>query len=158
MTGADPDQPSDGRFVGGEHRLGVRVYHEDTDLTGAAYHASYIRWMERARSDMLRLAGIDQRAALDADTDAGSYAVASLAIRYRAPAHLGDALVVASRVAAVAAASITVHQRVSRGLVKLADAEVVAAWLGRSGRPRRQPAAWRARFTDLVQQGSDSLP
>ncbi|HEX8556087.1 MAG TPA: thioesterase family protein, partial [Sphingomonas sp.] len=58
----DPDQPTAGRFDGSEHLFPVRVYFEDTDLSGVVYHANYLRWMERARSAMLRLAGIDQRA------------------------------------------------------------------------------------------------
>ena len=90
------DQPYAGRFVDGAHRFALRVYFEDTDLTGIVYHANYLRFMERARSDMLRAAGIDQRAAHEAGE--GAYAVAALAIRYRRPAKLDDALVVVSRV------------------------------------------------------------
>ena len=60
------DLPVEGRFDGIEHRLPVRVYFEDTDLSGVVYHANYLRYMERGRSDMLRLAGIDQRAAQEA--------------------------------------------------------------------------------------------
>jgi tol-pal system-associated acyl-CoA thioesterase len=90
------DQPPGGRFDGALHRLPIRVYFEDTDLSGVVYHANYLRYMERARSDMLRLAGVDQRAAHEAGE--GAYAVASLAIRYRAPAKLDDALVVVTRV------------------------------------------------------------
>jgi hypothetical protein len=64
----DPDQPTAGRFDGSEHLFPVRVYFEDTDLSGVVYHANYLRWMERARSAMLRLAGIDQRAFHQAGT------------------------------------------------------------------------------------------
>jgi len=60
------DQPTAGRFEGREHLFPVRVYFEDTDLSGVVYHANYLRFMERARSAMLRLAGIDQRAVFDA--------------------------------------------------------------------------------------------
>jgi acyl-CoA thioester hydrolase len=88
-------QPHSGRFDGVERRLPIRVYFEDTDLSGVVYHANYLRFMERGRSDMLRLAGIDQRAVFEAGE--GAYAVASLAIRYRAPARLDDALVVHPR-------------------------------------------------------------
>jgi len=65
MSAADIDFPTAGRFVGREHRFPVRVYFEDTDFSGVVYHANYLRFMERARSDMLRVAGIDQRAAFD---------------------------------------------------------------------------------------------
>ena len=67
-----PDPPS-GSFEGAVHRFAVRVYFEDTDLSGVVYHANYLRWFERARSDMLRLLGVDQRAAQEAGE--GAYAV-----------------------------------------------------------------------------------
>ncbi|MCC2980637.1 tol-pal system-associated acyl-CoA thioesterase [Sphingomonas sp. IC-11] len=129
----------------------VRVYFEDTDLSGVVYHANYLRFMERARSDMLRLAGVDQRAAHETGT--GAYAVASLAIRYRAPARLDDALVVCTRVTAVGAASVSIHQRVMRDTLVLAEADVVAALVAPSGRPRRQPRDWIDRFAALVDKG-----
>ncbi len=134
-----PDQPFAGAFVGREHRLPVRVYFEDTDLSGVVYHANYLRYMERGRSDMLRLAGVDQRAAVEAGE--GAFAVASLHIRYRAPARLDDALIVATRVTAVRAASVEVSHRVTRDDVTLAEAEGVAALVSPGGRPRRLPAA-----------------
>jgi acyl-CoA thioester hydrolase len=145
------DQPPGGRFDGALHRLPIRVYFEDTDLSGVVYHANYLRYMERARSDMLRLAGVDQRAAHEAGE--GAYAVASLAIRYRAPAKLDDALVVVTRVTDVRAASVSIHQRVMRGALVLADADVVAALVAPSGRPRRQPRDWIDRFAALVENG-----
>ncbi len=144
----DPDLPQGGRFVGIEHRLPVRVYFEDTDLSGIVYHANYLRYMERARSDMLRVSGIDQRAAQEAG--AGVYAVADLAIRFRRPAKLDDALVVVSTVAAVRAAGCVIHQRVRRGDETVAEAEVTVAFLSPDGRPRRQPAAWIETFQSLV--------
>ena len=87
-------QPASGLFQGSLHLFPVRVYYEDTDLTGIVYHANYLRWFERARSDMLRLLGIDQRAAVEAGE--GHYAVAEIHIRYLVPARLDDALVIAS--------------------------------------------------------------
>ena len=144
------DQPAGGRFAGAEHRFPVRVYFEDTDLSGVVYHANYLRWMERARSDMLRVAGIDQRGFHDAGE--GAYAVADLRIRYRAPARLDDALLVTSRLRRIAAASVTIHQTVSRDADILADAEVVAALVAPTGRPRRQPAAWIDIFRRLQQE------
>jgi len=144
----DADQPTAGRFEGGEHRLPLRVYFEDTDLSGAVYHANYLRWMERARSDMLQLAGIDQRATWDAGE--GAYVVADLHIRYRAPARLGDVVCVVSRVERVTAATVVIHQSVRRGRVELASAEVTAALVAADGRPRRQPRAWTAIYSDLL--------
>ena len=151
MEAGRADQPAQGRFAGVEHRLPVRVYFEDTDLSGAVYHANYLRFMERARSDMLRLAGVDQRAAFEAGE--GAYAVASVAIRYLAPARLDDALLVTTRVTAVRAASVSIHHRVMRDALVLAEADVVAALVSPTGRPRRQPRDWIDRFAALVDNG-----
>ena len=107
-----PEPPS-GRFDGSCHLFAVRVYFEDTDFSGVVYHANYLRWFERARSDMLRLLGIDQRAAFDASE--GAYAVADLALRYLAPARLGDAVLIRSEVIVVSAATCRVRQRALRG-------------------------------------------
>ena len=96
------DIPYRGGFVGAEHRFALSVYFEDTDTAGIVYYANYLKYMERARSDMLRAVGIDQRAALDAGT--GVYAVADVAIRYLRPARLGDDLVDVSGVETVRAA------------------------------------------------------
>ena len=150
----DEDQPQAGRFVGAEHRFAVRVYFEDTDLSGVVYHANYLRYMERARSDMLRVAGIDQRATHEAGE--GAYAVADVAIRYRAPARLDDALLVVSRVIAVRAASVVIHHTVRRGSLVLAEAEVTVALVAPSGRPKRQPAAWTDIYQSLIWQGTNS--
>lgn len=150
----DEDQPQAGRFAGREHRFAVRVYFEDTDLSGVVYHANYLRYMERARSDMLRLAGIDQRATHE--SGGGAYAVADLAIRYRAPARLDDALIVVSRVMRMRAASTVIHHTVRRGSHVLAEAEVTVALVAPSGRPTRQPAAWTDIYQRLIWQGTNS--
>lgn len=147
MVEANTDIPYAGAFVDGVHRFALRVYFEDTDLTGIVYHANYLRFMERARSDMLRAAGIDQRAAHEAGE--GAYAVSALAIRYRRPAKLDDALVVVSRVQEIRAASCAIHQRVMRKLEVLAEADVTAAFVAPDGRPRRQPPAWVSIFEQL---------
>lgn len=151
MAPHDPDLPGQGRFEGREHRFAVRVYFEDTDLSGVVYHANYLRYMERARSDMLRLVGIEQRAAHEAGE--GAYAVTALDIAYRLPARLDDALVVASRLVESRAASVRVHQRVMRGGLILTDAIVTVAFVAPNGRPRRQPPSWVAAFEGLLWTG-----
>lgn len=143
-----PRQNAHGVMAGREHRFPCRVYFEDTDLSGIVYHANYLRFMERARSDMLTAAGIDQRAAHEAGE--GVYAVTEVAIRYRAPARLGDDLIVASTLRQLRAASCVIHQRVMRGREMLTDAQVTAAFVTPDGRPRRQPAAWVAAFAPLL--------
>lgn len=142
------DCPSEGRFDGAEHRFALRVYFEDTDLSGVVYHANYLRYMERARSDMLRLTGCDQRAAFEAGE--GAYAIRDLHIRYAAPARLNDALVVVSRMTKLRAASVVIHQRVMQGSVLVAEAEVEVAFVAPSGTPRRHPPAWRRTFETLI--------
>ena len=148
------DIPYSGGFVGTEHRFAIRVYFEDTDLSGVVYHANYLRFMERARSDMLACAGIDQRAAQEAGQ--GVYAVAQMDMRFVRPARLGDALVVASRVLEVRGATCVIHQRVRRDGDEVAVATVTAAFLSPDGRPRRQPRAWIDAFTRLI--GTETEP
>ncbi|MFC7500309.1 YbgC/FadM family acyl-CoA thioesterase [Enterovirga sp. GCM10030262] len=147
MTEPLRDRPYEGAFHGNIHRFALRVYFEDTDTAGIVYYANYLRFMERARSDMLRAVGIDQRAALEAGD--GVYAVAEVAIRYRAPAKLEDELVVVSAVREVRAASCVIQQRVMRGAQILTDATVTAAFLSPDGRPKRQPRAWVEKFERL---------
>jgi len=142
----DIDQPYEGAFVGKTHRFALRVYFEDTDVAGVVYYANYLRFMERARSDMLRAAGIDQRAAIESNM--GVYVVADVNIKYRGSAKLDDALMVVSAVREVRAASCVIHQRVMRGDEILTDAIVTAAFVA-DGRPKRQPRDWVERFERL---------
>jgi acyl-CoA thioester hydrolase len=150
MSGGDSDTPYSGAFRGGEHRFALRVYFEDTDAAGIVYYANYLKFIERARSDMLRVLGVDQRAALDGGE--GVYVVAEAHIKYHRPAKLDDDLVVVSSVEAVRGASVTIHQRVRRGGELLADATIVAAFLSPEGRPKRQPKAWTDLFKPLARR------
>jgi acyl-CoA thioester hydrolase len=146
----DLDTPYRGGFAGHEHHFALTVYFEDTDTAGIVYYANYLKFMERARSDMLRAAGIDQRAAKEAGT--GVYAVAEVAIRYLRPAKLGDDLVVLSTVEQVRAASVLIHQRVMRGPRLLTDARVTAAFLDPNDRPKRQPREWVETFKAISEE------
>ena len=149
MSGAI-DTPYQGAFLDRVHHFALRVYFEDTDVSGVVYHANYLKYMERARSDMLRAAGIDQRAAIESGE--GVYVVADLEIKYRASARLDDDLLVLSEVVEVRAASCTIHQRVMRGTDLLSDARVTAAFIA-GGRPKRQPRAWVEIFQRLTREG-----
>lgn len=140
--------PADGLIEGGIHRFPLRVYFEDTDLSGIVYHANYLRYMERARSDLLARLGIDQRAMIEAGE--GVYAVADLAIRYVTPARLGDALIVETRCLDVGGASVRMGQRLRRGDMLVAEAMVRAGFLTPDGRPRRQPRPWVEQFRQLL--------
>jgi acyl-CoA thioester hydrolase len=150
MSQATLDTPYRGGFVGPEHRFALTVYFEDTDTAGVVYYANYLRFMERARSDMIRAVGIDQNQVLHAGGDA--YYVADVHIRYLKPARLGDDLVVVSTVEHVRAASVVIHQRVMRGPEQLTEARVTAAFLTADGRPQRQPKEWVERFREISRQ------
>ena len=144
------DRPYAGAFVEGVHHFALRVYFEDTDVAGVVYYANYLKFMERARSDMLRAVGIDQRAAIESGE--GVYVVAEAHIKYRASARLDDELVLLSEVKAVRAASCLIHQRVMRGADVLADAMITAAFIA-DGKPKRQPRAWVEIFERLTRKG-----
>lgn len=139
-----------GRIDGASHFYPVRVFFEDTDLSGIAYHANYLKWCERARSDLLRLLGVDQRAAMAQGE--GYYAVSEAAIKWRRPARFEDVLTVVTTLADLRAASARMAQRVWRGAELLAEVEIVAAFLAPDGRPRRQPDAWRAAFAEFAER------
>ena len=141
---ADLDTPYRGGFIGNDHHFALSVYFEDTDAYGIVYYANYLKYMERARSDMIRAVGVDQVAELKASGSA--YAVVEVDIRYRQPGRLGDDLRVVSTVDQVRASSVHIQQRVMRGTEILTDARVVAAFLDGGGRPRRQPKDWVERF------------
>lgn len=144
MTGLSTDQPYSGRFVDREHRFTVRVYYEDTDAGGVVYHANFLRFFERARTDMLHLCGIDIAAAQHAGT--GAYVVASAEIKYVRPARLGEVLTIVSRLEQVRQAACVIQQRVMRDDQLVVDGLITVAFVGADGRPRRQPADWVEAF------------
>lgn len=137
--------PQQGTLAGGAHWLPVRVFFEDTDAGGIVYHANYLKFMERARSDFARLVGIDQ-AVMMAGTDPLAFVVHNLTIAFLRPARLDDALVVETRLVALKGASMTAGQTILRGGAALTRATVTLACLDGAGRPRRFPEAARAAF------------
>ena len=147
MSSADFDQPYRGGFVGDEHHYALTIYIEDTEAAGVVNRAIYIRYLARARSDMLRAAGADFIGLHH--EGGGTYVVAEVHIRYRRPARLGDDVVVLSRMIELHAASIVIQQRVMRAGQVLAEATVTAAFIGPGGRPQRQPKEWIEKFRDL---------
>lgn len=141
--------PPDGTIDGDRHFYAVRVYYEDTDLSGITYHANYLRWFERARSDLLRRLGIDQRAAIEAGE--GAYAVAEINLKYLRPAKLDDDVMIETRCTDMRAASCRMHQVAMRGDERLAEAELRVGFVAPDGRPVRQPAQWREAFTKFME-------
>lgn len=150
MAASDLDQPYRGGFVGREHHFALTVYFEDTDAFGVVYYANYLRFMERARSDLLRGLGVDQ--ADELRRSGSAYAVVSVDIRYQRPAKLGDDLRVISTIEQLRASSVRIQQRVMRGPELLSSAAVTAAFLDGNERPRRQPREWVEKFKAIVSQ------
>ena len=145
--------PPCGLIEGPVHRFAVRAYFEDTDLSGVVYHANYLRWFERARSDFVRLLGIDQRAGNEAGT--GTFAVAELTIRYLSPARLDDAVFIETRCTDLRAASCRMHQTAALDQDKLlAEAHLRVGFVAPDGRPRRMPDSWRAAFATIMPEGT----
>jgi acyl-CoA thioester hydrolase len=121
----------------------LRVYYEDTDFSGRVYHASYLRFLERGRTEWLRDHGFEQRElAVEA---ALVFAVRRIEIDYRRPASMDDLLAIETKIAAIGGASIDFAQSVSRGEEQLARAIVRVAALS-NGRPARLPKEMRQRF------------
>lgn len=147
-----PPAPA-GLIDGKVHHFAVRAYFEDTDLSGVVYHANYLRWFERARSDFVRLLGIDQRAVNEAGE--GAFAVTELTIRYAAPARLDDAVQIETACEELGAASCRMHQVARReDGVLLSEARLRIGFVSPEGRPRRMPATWRDAFTTITPEGS----
>jgi acyl-CoA thioester hydrolase len=138
-----------GRLVedagGRRHVLPVRVYFEDTDFSGLVYHGSYVRWCERGRSDFLRLIGNDHRALLAGDSgrEPAAFVVRRMGLEFLRPARIDEILEVTTRVAASAAATLSLDQRISRGQTLLFTAEVMVVLMSAGGKPLRLSAHLR---------------
>lgn len=145
--------PPDGVLDGDRHLYAVRAYYEDTDLSGIVYHANYLRWFERARSDLLRRLEIDQRAAIEAGL--GAYALSEVSLRYLRPAKLDDDILIETRCTELKAASCRMHQKAFRGEELLAEAHLRVGFVSPGGRPIRQPEEWRAAFVRFVHSTED---
>jgi acyl-CoA thioester hydrolase len=130
--------PTSGVFEGREHVLPVRVYYEDTDLTGVVYHANYVRFFERGRSDFLRLAGVSHASLLKLD-DPAAFAVTKLAIEFRQAARIDDALEVRTLFESTRGVRLNIAQRILRGGALIASAAVEVVCIDAQGRARRPP-------------------
>lgn len=145
MNAPPQTEQLDGVIRDGRHYMRIRVYYEDTDFTGLVYHANYLRFMERGRSNYLRLLGADQRALFDeAESEAPGFAfvVRSMQIEFLKPAHMDEVLDIVTRPLEVRGASITLHQEVRRGDTLLLDARVKVAFVS-AGQARPIPKPLR---------------
>lgn len=134
----------------GCHRFPIRVYYEDTDALGIVYYVNYLKFAERARTEMLRLLGHGQDELL-ARQGIG-FAVRRCEVEYFAPARLDDSLEVRTRMTRMRGASMGIAQSVWRGDTELARLNLRIACVTRDGRPARLPDALRAEFEPLVRQ------
>jgi acyl-CoA thioester hydrolase len=135
----------DGEIRDGQHVLTVRVYYEDTDFTGIVYHANYLCYMERGRTNYLRLLGADHRALFEEtakEAPGFAFVVRSMNIDFLKPARMDDVLEVFTEPQEVRGASITLHQRVMRGEELLVEASVRVAFIS-DGRARPIPKPLR---------------
>ena len=131
------------------HLLPVRVYFEDTDFSGLVYHASYLRWCERGRSDYLRLVGNEHRALIEGGDGAepSAFVVRRMRLEYLKPARIDEVLEVETRVAEVKGAALSLAQRVLRDGVVLFEAEVLVVLVSVSGKPQRLSQRLRVGLT-----------
>ena len=139
-----------GTLLSGRHHLPVRVYYEDTDSSGIVYHASYLRWFERGRTEMLR--SIDICLSAEAQAGTGFFAVHHMNITWHSPARHDDALTILTHVGLVRAAAVVMEQAVVHQGARLCTATVTAALLSMDGRPRRLPKSWTETFQSLASQ------
>lgn len=129
-------------------RMYVRVYWEDTDAGGVVYHASYLRFMERGRTELLRDKGIDQ---VTLQKDNGLiFVVSGMNIKFRAPAKIDDELTVETCAHEPGGASLRLTQKVLRGLDVLVEADVTCAVISRDGKPARIPPQIRMKLVSGI--------
>jgi acyl-CoA thioester hydrolase len=145
MTAAGETWPDiAGRLVGEaggtRHVLPVRVYFEDTDFSGLVYHATYLRWIERGRSDFLRLMGI-HHSVLIAGTTPAAFVVRRMRLEFLRPARIDDVLEVDTAVGEVTKATLELRQSVRKGATELFQASVLVVLVSTEGKPLRLPSA-----------------
>ena len=142
-----------GRIVhdeaGRRHVLPARVYFEDTDFSGVVYHATYLRWCERGRSDFLRLIGNDHQALLDGSDgrEPAAFVVRRMTLEYLKPARIDEILEVETRVAEIGAAALVLDQAVTRDGVRIFEARVQVVLVSVSGKPQRLGKMLREAFS-----------
>jgi acyl-CoA thioester hydrolase len=139
--------PREGALQGEVHRFPIRIYYEDTDAAGIVYYANYLKFIERARTEMMRLYGVEHERARQSGGTA--FIVRRCEIEYVAPARLDDELVVETRIKELGGASILLGQDVLRDAATLVRATVLVACIGAHGRPVRLPAELRSSLSSL---------
>ena len=150
MPADERDAPSSGRFEGREHILPVRIYYEDTDFTGVVYHANYLRFFERGRSDALRAAGVSHSDLLVGERPT-AFTVVRMEIDFRRPARIDDALEVRTLYERIRGPRLFIRQRLLRGEELVCEAQVEAACIDLSGRPARPSQLLLTKLAPLLE-------
>ena len=142
-----------GRFEGKTHILPIRVYYEDTDLSGVVYHANYLRLMERGRTEFFRLAGISKMAALD-DEEPTAWTLRNASLEFHRPARLEDQLEVRTTCPLLSGARMRADQKIYCGTTLLVHGKVEACMMTLGGKPRRIPQAVRDKLLPYLLETS----
>ncbi len=138
-----------GRFEGKIHVLPIRIYYEDTDLSGVVYHANYLRFMERGRSEFFRCAGITRLAMLD-DAEPTAWTLKKATLEYVRPARVDDLIEVHTTCTALTGARMNAEQKIYLGSQLLTKGQVEACIITLSGKPRRIPEEFRQKLLPLL--------
>jgi acyl-CoA thioester hydrolase len=150
------DAPSAGRFDGRFHLLAVRIYYEDTDFTCLVYHANYLRFFERGRSDFLRVAGVHHSALLEGAEPLG-FAVNKMSLEFLKPARIDDALVVRTAFETMRGPRIFIAQQLERGAEILVKAQLEVCCISLTGRPRKPPTMLLERLKPFLEPSASSF-
>jgi acyl-CoA thioester hydrolase len=144
-----------GRIEGETHILPIRVYFEDTDFAGLVYYANFLKFIERGRTDFIRLLGIHHQAlANPEDGEPAVFVVRRIEIDYLKPGRLDDMLEVITRCATIGGASLVLDQEVRRGESVLAEARVTVVLVSKSGKPQRIGNLVRGALERFVNRGA----
>ncbi|MDR7146316.1 acyl-CoA thioester hydrolase [Rhizobium sp. BE258] len=128
-----------GKLTDEGHKLVQRVYYEDTDFSGLVYHARYLHFLERGRTDYLRCLGVEQRELITADDEGLVFVVHRMEIDFKSPARMDDILTIVTRTEKAGGAKMILSQEIRRGETPLIAAKVIIAVINAKGRPRRLP-------------------
>ena len=150
------DAPSAGRFHGRIHYLPVRIYYEDTDFSGIVYHANYLRYFERGRSDFLRVAGIHHNE-LAAAADPTAFAVNKMELEFLRPARIDDALVVKTAFETMRGPRIFISQALEKSGEILVTAKVQVCCISLTGRAKKPPAVLLERLKPFLEPSTSSF-
>ena len=145
------ETPTSGRFEGKTHLLPIRIYYEDTDLSGIVYHANYLRYMERGRSEFFRSVGIVRLAQLEAP-EPTAWTLRQIELEYLKPARLDDVIEVHTRATGLTGARLSAEQDIFCKGVQLTRGRVEACIITLDGRVRRIPSGTRDKLARFVSE------